>query len=353
MNKLTKVGCSALCGSLAAISAANAGELTVTGGVDMSWLSNEGGSSTTGNPIGIGSNLTFTGSGELDNGWTFGLTVAHLNKAQYSSAAVNIDMLGLGKLNVNQGDSGNGIDAYDDKMPTAWEEPWGAGMGTGVKLVSGVGPNMNIQYTTPKILGFTIAVAHAPQMGATDTNDKGSSGSNSTLKGKGYDATINLNPTFGTEALSGLNLFVGGHYTEIYDKNTASGNNRNDHYEGVVGMTLDIGPVSLGLAASGVNTGKVGTTDVDYYRNTMYGVAFNVNDDLSVSYSNHESDQNLVSDGDINAGGTTMEMESWQAAYSMGGASIRIADLSVENASYQTTTQYDKDAKVLSVSLAF
>ena len=31
MNKLTKVGCSALCGSLAAISAANAGDLAVTG----------------------------------------------------------------------------------------------------------------------------------------------------------------------------------------------------------------------------------------------------------------------------------------------------------------------------------
>jgi len=35
MNKLTKVGLSALCGSLAAVSAANAGEMTVTGGVDI------------------------------------------------------------------------------------------------------------------------------------------------------------------------------------------------------------------------------------------------------------------------------------------------------------------------------
>ena len=58
MNKLTKVGCSALCGSLAAISAANAGELTVTGGADMTFssVSNQ----TTGNPIGIGSTLLLT-----------------------------------------------------------------------------------------------------------------------------------------------------------------------------------------------------------------------------------------------------------------------------------------------------
>jgi hypothetical protein len=54
MNKLTKVGLSALCGSLAAVSSANAGEMTVTGGVDMSWMSNGGNASTTGNPIGMG-----------------------------------------------------------------------------------------------------------------------------------------------------------------------------------------------------------------------------------------------------------------------------------------------------------
>ena len=39
MNKLTKIGASALCGSLAAISSANAGDLTVTGGADLSWIS--------------------------------------------------------------------------------------------------------------------------------------------------------------------------------------------------------------------------------------------------------------------------------------------------------------------------
>ena len=149
MNKLTKVGLSALCGSLAAVSSANAGDLTVTGGVDMSWVTLDGGSSTTGNPIGMGSNLTFKGSGELDNGWTFDLTVAMLNNDAYSNTVVAIDMGGLGKLSVNQGDSGNGIDAFDDKMPTAWEEPWGNALGTGVKLVSGSGPNSNVMYTTP------------------------------------------------------------------------------------------------------------------------------------------------------------------------------------------------------------
>ena len=55
MNKLTKVGFSALCGSLAAISTANAGDLTATGGIDLTWVSS--GEDTTGNPVGMGSNI--------------------------------------------------------------------------------------------------------------------------------------------------------------------------------------------------------------------------------------------------------------------------------------------------------
>jgi len=350
MNKLTKVGFSALCGSLAAISSANAGELTVTGGVDMSWMSMGGGDAVTGNPIGMGSNLTFKGSGELDNGWTFDLTVANLNASAYSSTVLDIDMLGLGKLNINQGNSGNGIDAYDDKMPTAWEEPWGAGLATGIQLVSGVGPSMNVQYTTPKLAGTTIAVAMAPVMGASDTGDKATSGANATMKGRGYDLTINLNPSLGTEILSGLNVFAGGHYTEIYDNNKAL-HDDDTRYEGVAGITFDIGPISLGGGRSGILTGKHGSTDVDYYRNNMYGVAFNINDDLSISYGRHESEQNFANPGANEA--VTMDVESWQIAYSIGGASIRIAESDVSNASYQTSTAFDKEARTISLSLAF
>ena len=93
MNKLNKIGVSALCGSLAAISAANAGDLTVTGGVDMSWISKK--DDVTGNPIGMGSNQTFKGSGELDWGWTFDYTVAMLNQDAYSSAAVSVGIAGV------------------------------------------------------------------------------------------------------------------------------------------------------------------------------------------------------------------------------------------------------------------
>jgi hypothetical protein len=210
MNKLTKVGCSALCGSLAAISAANAGDITVTGGVDMSWMSKD--SDTTGNPVGIGSNLTFKGSGELDNGWKFDLAIANKNGGAYSSSNVNLDMGGLGQLNIDQGDSGNGIAAIDDKMPTAWEEAWGNGLSTGVKTVVGNGGSMNVMYTTPTLLGITLTATKAWNSGTTDTADVSTGGQGTDLNyDEALDLTVNINPSFGTETLSGLNIFAGGH----------------------------------------------------------------------------------------------------------------------------------------------
>jgi outer membrane protein OmpU len=346
MNKLTKIGLTSLCGSLAAVASANAGDMTVTGGVDMSWVSQD--SAAVGNPIGIGSNLTFKGSGELDNGWTFDLTVAMLNNDVYSNTNVTVDMQSLGKLDFNQGNSGNGIDAFDDKMPTAWEETWGTNVGTGVQLVSGIGTQQNVMYTTPTMGGITLTVAAAPDMGAADTGDKAFANTDDGT-GAGYDATININPSLGTEILSGLNLFVGGHTSENFSTNEAE---QNDRYEATGGVTMDIGPISLGYQRSGIATGDTLTkTDVDWYKNEMYGVSFNVNDDLSASYGKHTSEQGFVNPGA--KGGVDMEITSFQIAYTVGGASLRYARTDVTNAAYQLAESYDKSGNVISVSLAF
>jgi len=347
MNKLTKVGFSALCGSLAAIASANAGDMTVTGGVDMSWVSLA--NQDTGNPIGIGSNLTFKGSTEFDNGWTADYTVANLNGNAFSSAAVAIGMGGLGKLNINGGDSGNGIKAMDDKIPTAWEEVTGAGLSTGIKNVGGISTSTNIQYTTPTIAGITLVLAHAPAMGQADTADK-VSGGGQTTKGKGYDATININPSMGTEILSGLNIYVGAHYTERNINSSLEG----DLYEAVSGITYSLGPVSLGFARSGFITGQEDATAAfTHYKGAMYGVAFNVNDDLSISWGHHEMQQ--FDDVGTHRTGQMEDLraqaQSWQVAYTMGGASLRLAETKGDNLFYTKATH--QGATTVSGSLAF
>jgi len=349
MNKLTKVGCSALCGSLAAISAANAGALTATGGADLTFTSL--GQAVTGQPIGLGSNVTFKGSGELDNGWAIDLTIANANGGAFSAANVTIDMQGLGKFNVNQGNSGNGIAAMDDKMPTAWEEAWGAGASGGVKLVLGSGASQNVMYTTPTALGTTVTLTYAREYGASDVNDK-STKSADNINGASYDATLNINPSLGTEILSGLNMYAGA---STIERRLAAGGatGSTDAYEAVGGITYDLGPVSLGWMASGLYDGVQTGSVYNGYKNVAYGVAFNVNDDLSISYGKYESRKATYAN-DIVLGGPddrNVVVESMQAAYTMGGASFRIADTNVDNNLWSAGD--DRSATTISLGLAF
>ena len=66
MINLRKLGFTALAGSLAAVSA-QAGEMAVTGSHITTYTTGEAYNSAQG--IGSNTNLTFSGSGDLDNGW--------------------------------------------------------------------------------------------------------------------------------------------------------------------------------------------------------------------------------------------------------------------------------------------
>ena len=143
MNKLTKIGVSALCGSLAAISAANAGSMSVAGGATATY--SKLGYGETGNPFGMATGLTFTGSGELDNGNAVTLNITHDDQNAFSAADISVDVAGLGKFSFDQG-GGTGIDRFDDKMPTAWEETTGTAVGTGLQTVAGVGGQTDIEW---------------------------------------------------------------------------------------------------------------------------------------------------------------------------------------------------------------
>jgi len=346
MNKLTKVGYSALCGSLAAISAAHAGDLTVTGGADMTWISK--GDSTTGAPLGIGSNFTMKGSGELDNGWTVDLSIAHTNAGAYSYASIALGMGGLGKLNFNQGDSGNGVKAFDDKMPTAWEETWGAGMTTGVRNICGSCLSQNIMYTTPTILGTTLTFTIAPDYGSSDVADKTTAKAVSE-SARSYDGTININPSLGTEILAGLNIFAGGAVIESHEGSSLE----SDQYDAVGGVTYDLGPLSIGYQVTGEYTGEDSSVDYNGYKNKAYGIAFNVNDDLSISYGKWHArkatyNHNSVPDG---YNERNLEVSSLQIAYTMGGASFRLAEVQAENAEWSSGS--NKKATIVSLGLAF
>ena len=103
MKKYTKIGLSALCSSLATICVANAGTLEVTGSAEATWSNLPG---VTGNPIGMNTGLTFKGSGELDGGQTFSVTLADTDKSAYSSANITLHTNSVGTFILSSGEGG-------------------------------------------------------------------------------------------------------------------------------------------------------------------------------------------------------------------------------------------------------
>jgi len=337
MNKLTKVGVSALCGSLAAFSAANAGDMTVTGTVDMSWISLD--DENVGNPLGMGSNVSFAGSGEMDNGWGVKLAIDATNALAYSSANVTVSIPGLGDVLVSQGLSGTGIDRMDDNTPTAWEEAYGAGLGSGINTVSGGSAGAGIEITPTDMMpsGIVTRLHWTPDAGGTDAADK-VNGSNETITGMGYDLTVEAS---GDATPDGLTLYGG--YSQVDQAQNATAIN-DDITEWTAGVKYAVGSFTLGYQISEEDTGRA-TTNTGY-DNTGYGIVFAVNDDLSLSYNNFESERNSTTN-------ITTEASSFQIAYSMGGMSIRLAEQTVDNKTYCTNAANQRDATTVSVALAF
>ena len=331
MNKLKLVGVSALCGSLAAFSA-QAGEMTVKGGATATYTSKEG--AVTGQPLGMATGLTFTGSGELDNGNAFTVNIAHDDQNSWSAADISMTVAGLGTFTFDQG-GGTGMDRLDDKMPTAWEESFDAGLGSNIVTVTGVGGGTDIEWAIDGEMlpdGLSAYVSWSPEADGAKVNDKAVGGGDNGV-GYGYDIVLEHSGLG-----DGLNVFAG--MTHI------KSDFGNDQSVKALGATYAVGMVTLGYQYT---KDEMGRTAVDFYENNAYGISFAINDDLSVSYGVHESEQSYGS-GDKS---TTLETSSLQVAYSMGGMSVKAAMSDVSNASYSTSATNDYDVNTIAVSLAF
>jgi outer membrane protein OmpU len=329
MNKITKIGVSALCGSLASVAAANAGSLDVTGGATATYTSLD--DVVTGNPLGMATSMTFTGNGELDNGSTFSVTVAHNNKAVYSSSAIALTTPTLGTFTYDEG-GGTGLDRIDDMMPTAWEEVDGTGLPVGLRTAAGVGGSSDIEWNVgiglPEGMNAYISFSPLPGGGQKNAN-KAVGGDGNAVVGPGYDVVLTHDAL-----VDGLNVFAG--MSEI-DQTSGHG----DREEQTWGATYAIGSFTVGYQDSEIdNPGATAT----YYENEAYGVSFAVNDDLSISYGHQESKTNV-------SGAATIKAQSLQLSYSVGGASIKFAESDVDNQNYVSGT--NREGRTVAVTLAF
>ena len=334
MNKLTKIGVSALCGSLASVAAANAGSLDVTGGATATYVSLDG--VVTGNPLGMASAMTFTGNGELDNGSTFKLTIGHTNKAAYDTSAISVTTPTLGTFTYDEG-GGTGLDRIDDMMPTAWEEVSGTGLGMGYQTVAGVGGGTDIEWNVGSDMGLpdgmNTYISWSPLPDGSKNTNKGVGGNHPNIVGHGWDVVITH-----SGLADGLNVFAG--YSHV-DQHASL----DDKEARLIGATYAFGGTTIGYQWSKDKNPGVPDSTADYYENHAYGISFSVNDNLTLSYGYHESEKKKE------VTSVTVEGSSLQASYSMGGASIKFAETDVDNQTYSAGK--NREARTIALTLAF
>jgi len=286
-----------------------------------------------GNPLGMTTALTFTGNGELDNGSTFKVTIAHTNKGAYSASAIALTTPSLGTFTYDEG-GGTGIDRIDDMIPTAWEETDGTGLATGARTVSGVGGKTDLEWNVGLGLpdGMNVYASFAPRPDGSANAKKTTGGASTTAgiaNGNGWDLALTH-----SGLLDGLNVFAG---ISSLEQNANVGDKDSEVY----GATYAFGGATVGYQESEEdNVGASGT----YYDTTAYGVSYSVNDDLTLSYGVTESKSNSGATADV-------EAQSFQISYSVGGASLVFAESDVDNQNYVSGT--NRSGRTVAVTLAF
>ena len=121
MDKLKKVGLTAL-GTALVSSAAVAGEMGVTGTATITFVGQE--HAGTGNGWSQSDSLTFSGSADLDNGWTVTLSQAHNGAGAQGNTDVAVNMGDMGTYTFSQQGKSGPVSGWDDMTPSANEESY-------------------------------------------------------------------------------------------------------------------------------------------------------------------------------------------------------------------------------------
>jgi len=329
MNKLTKIGASALAGSLVA-TAASAGAISVGGTWEVTAEYTDGAGASTykalsnnGNPFGSKGNLSFSGSGETDWGTASFFMFTSDGQNSVSSHSQTLDMGDMGTIGFDQGTGAFGLGTIDDKMPSAYEEVWNGTTATTTDILDGSGGTSGVFGYKNTFMDTLVNIEYAPAAGQGDASDGGNAKVDATADGSSLNFALT-----NSSLVDGLTVFAG--YGETtYDR--AANDVANIDTESVVGgFVYAMGPISVGYqqnytsgSVSATNT-TIGANDVE-----MLGIAFNVNDALSISYQ--EYDNTYKKRGSETGDGLTQAADGIQAAYTMGGATLRISDVSVDN----------------------
>jgi hypothetical protein len=324
--------------SLFAFTSANAGTLEVTGSMETTWQKQTG--TVNGNPLGTDRELKFAGSTELDNGITVSVMQDTGDTLAFGNSQLSFgNIMGLATIYV--GSDHDPIDAIDDITPSAYEEANGSGSGTYGDLGINAG-SMGIG-TKVSIAGISFDGKYYPKTDGVKTADNATSGTVTANDGSGKSATIAVDAgAISGGQLDGLTLTVG-----VSEHNFTAANGAPAE-EGTVALNYAIGAVKLGYQKKIHTDGSQTAVSSLFYKDDVIGLAYAVNDNLSVSINRYTSMRH--SDALSAVSDLAQETDAINIGYTVGGMTIGLQSATTENLAYATG---DDDSTTLGVSVAF
>ena len=313
MNKLKKIGLTALAASLVSTSVF-AGTMDVTGSASLFFTG--GDKNVRGNGWSMNDSITFSGGGEMDNGWnvtaTFLLDNSDGNAAQiFDNRSIAIDMADAGTLEF-WGQSGDSVvTATDDKLPNQYEEAWYGATGPGTGAATA---NMFYYSNAAIVDGLNVMASYTPS-GTAEVQS-------STEFGAEYTGVDGLTVGYATGTDGGA-----GALSEV--------DNRNMY------ATYAYGSVTVGYQTNSSDS-KVTDADTEYKGMVL---VYTVTDELAVSYGTAEIDfENNAFD---------QESTSIGASYTMGSMTLSGVHNTHDNIGGSSLARQDRAVYELGLSFAF
>ncbi len=259
----------------------------------------------------MGDSVTFSGSGETDQGWTAGVSY-ELDTAgtSYDDYKLTLDMGDSGKLTFGGASvTGDGIHSVNNIVPHADTPVYSmTDSATAYGVADGADAASN--------LGYNITVGDLKVSAEMQ-------------KGAGTDRTFGLTYT----GIDNLTLVAG-----IGEVNPGQVNGGQD--ETVWGIKYAVAGATLAYMQTEVDIGGANAADEEA---THMGVSFAVNDDLTISYA--------VQDVDITGKTLDEKNSGFGISYTMGSMSVAAYAGKTENGNGVSTA--DDEGKGITLSIAF
>ena len=305
MNNIKKIGLTALAGSLVAGSV-SAAEMSVSGSAGMSYTGGDE-KKTQGQGWTMGDSLTFSASGDVND---IGVTLTYeldgddadgTNK--FDNQSIAFDLGDAGTLTFHGHGGSSALGAKDDVMPTANEEPWDIVTGAEAEVVGGAGGNNMFAYSYAHESGLTGTVTYV----------------------NAADAVTDVSSTsYGLE-FTGMEGLTVGYAQQDVEVTTNAKSDESTMY-----AKYAIGGITVGIQMSEKDS-ESGTD----YETTGIGISYQVNDDLAVSYGNHEIEA-------VGAGTPDQEAAAVSFSYTMGSLGIVGTVHDVDHVANSTTNSREK-----------